>query len=155
MDDKVKKIDEPMTMVRLHQDTREKLKHVGNKGETYNEIMLRVLEENAAMAMREEENADELAACEERLGRLERIRKYSDETLKKLIVEAEAQLEEDREHREGRYYHSVKHWENDTVDELIWCISSMDLSVPERTVLSVLIDKELAEDELRLRTNLR
>lgn len=41
--------------------------------------------------------------------------------------------------------------ESDTLEQLIWGIEEMSLSVYELTVLGVLIDKKLVETELRRR----
>ena len=36
------KVKEPMTIIRVNKETREKLKYVGKKGETYDEIISRL-----------------------------------------------------------------------------------------------------------------
>jgi predicted DNA-binding protein len=45
---KTPKDKEQMTMIRLSQETREKLKYVGKKGETYDQIISRLFYEHLA-----------------------------------------------------------------------------------------------------------
>lgn len=140
-----KKVKEPMTMIRLSQETREKLKYVGKKGESYDEIISRLF-----YAYLTDEQGHKNTSEYEQQRLLRRIKSRTDEELNKLIADADALIEGFRERGE-RWENVVQTHESDTLEQLIWGIEEMSLSVYELTVLSVLIDKKLVETELRRR----
>ena len=70
----------------------------------------------------------------------------SDDELQKLLTDCIARIEEYKGHGEGRFYNSVQGWGNSTLDELVFCDTELALSLPERAVLDVLINKKIAED---------
>jgi hypothetical protein len=143
--------DEPVTMIRLSRKTRDMLKAYGNKGESYDQVIVRMLEERGSLLRSEDSLRDEVTACREHIELLERARTSSDEQLRALIADADARIEEYKGHGEGRFYDSVLGWENDSLDVLLWSEASLSLSTPERAVLTVLINKRLAEYELQQR----
>ena len=140
-----KKVKEPMTMIRVRQETREKLKYVGKKGESYDEIMSRLF-----YAYLTDEQGHKNTSEYEQQRLLRRIKSRTDEELNKLIADADALIEGFRERGE-RWENVVQTHESDTLEQLIWGIGEMSLSVYELTVLGVLIDKKLVETELRRR----
>lgn len=140
-----KKVKEPMTMIRVRQETREKLKYVGKKGESYDEIISRLF-----YAYLTDEQGHKNTSEYEQQRLLRRIKSRTDEELNKLIADADALIEGFRERGE-RWENVVQTHESDTLEQLIWGIEEMSLSVYELTVLSVLIDKKLVETELRRR----
>jgi hypothetical protein len=140
-----KKVKEPMTMIRVRQETREKLKYVGKKGESYDEIISRLF-----YAYLTDEQGHKNTSEYEQQRLLRRIKSRTDEELNKLIADADALIEGFRERGE-RWENVVQTHESDTLEQLIWGIEEMSLSVYELTVLGVLIDKKLVETELRRR----
>jgi hypothetical protein len=140
-----KKVKEPMTMIRVRQETREKLKYVGKKGESYDEIISRLF-----YAYLTDEQGHKNTSEYEQQRLLRRIKSRTDEELNKLIADADALIEGFRERGE-RWENVVQTHESDTLEQLIWGIGEMSLSVYELTVLGVLIDKKLVETELRRR----
>jgi len=137
-----KKVKEPMTMIRVRQETREKLKYVGKKGESYDEIISRLF-----YAYLTDEQGHKNTSEYEQQRLLRRIKSRTDEELNKLIADADALIEGFRERGE-RWENVVQTHESDTLEQLIWGIEEMSLSVYELTVLGVLIDKKLVETEL-------
>ena len=137
-----KKVKEPMTMIRVRQETREKLKYVGKKGESYDEIISRLF-----YAYLTDEQGHKNTSEYEQQRLLRRIKSRTDEELNKLIADADALIEGFRERGE-RWENVVQTHESDTLEQLIWGIGEMSLSVYELTVLGVLIDKKLVETEL-------
>lgn len=142
-----KKVKEPMTMIRVRQETREKLKYVGKKGESYDEIISRLF-----YAYLTDEQGHKNTSEYEQQRLLRRIKSRTDEELNKLIADADALIEGFRERGE-RWENVVQTHESDTLEQLIWGIGEMSLSVYELTVLGVLIDKKLVETELRRRAS--
>lgn len=142
-----KKVKEPMTMIRVRQETREKLKYVGKKGESYDEIISRLF-----YAYLTDEQGHKNTSEYEQQRLLRRIKSRTDEELNKLIADADALIEGFRERGE-RWENVVQTHESDTLEQLIWGIEEMSLSVYELTVLGVLIDKKLVETELRRRAS--
>ena len=142
-----KKVKEPMTMIRVRQETREKLKYVGKKGESYDEIISRLF-----YAYLTDEQGHKNTSEYEQQRLLRRIKSRTDEELNKLIADADALIEGFRERGE-RWENVVQTHESDTLEQLIWGIEEMSLFVNELTVLGVLIDKKLVETELRRRAS--
>lgn len=140
-----KKVKEPMTMIRVRQETREKLKYVGKKGESYDEIISRLF-----YAYLTDEQGHKNTSEYEQQRLLRRIKSRTDEELNKLIADADALIEGFRERGE-RWENVVQTHESDTLEQLIWGIEEMSLSVYELKVLGVLIDKKLVETDLRRR----
>ncbi|MCJ7638520.1 MAG: hypothetical protein MUO70_01305 [Euryarchaeota archaeon] len=68
------------------------------------------------------------------------------------LADADALIEGFRGRGE-RWENVVQTHESDTLEQLIWGIEEMSLSVYELTVLGVLIDKKLVETELRRRAS--
>jgi len=132
-------------MIRVRQETREKLKYVGKKGESYDEIISRLF-----YAYLTDEQGHKNTSEYEQQRLLRRIKSRTDEELNKLIADADALIEGFRERGE-RWENVVQTHESDTLEQLIWGIEEMSLSVYELTVLGVLIDKKLVETELRRR----
>jgi hypothetical protein len=136
------KVKAPMTMIRIRQETREKLKYVGKKGESYDEIISRLF----YVYLTDEQGNNNTAEYEQQ--RLLRgVKSRTDEELQKLIADADALIKDFRGRGE-RWENVLQTHENDTLEQLIWCIEEMSLSVVELKVLGVLIDKKLAETEL-------
>ena len=129
-------------MIRVRQETREKLKYVGKKGESYDEIISRLF-----YAYLTDEQGHKNTSEYEQQRLLRRIKSRTDEELNKLIADADALIEGFRERGE-RWENVVQTHESDTLEQLIWGIGEMSLSVYELTVLGVLIDKKLVETEL-------
>ena len=133
-------------MIRLSQETREKLKYVGKKGETYDQIISRLFYEH----LTDEKGYKNTSEYEQQ--RLLRVAKTrTDEELQQLIVDADANIEEFRGRAE-RWKEAVEAWENEPLDVLIYCNEDGGKSAYEWTILGALIDKKLAEVELRRRT---
>lgn len=143
--DKAPKVKEPMTMIRLSQETREKLKYVGKKGETYDEVISRLFYTYLA----DDQGNNNTSEYEhQRLLRVAKTR--TDEQLQELIADSDATVEEYRGHG-GRHEGWVQTYENQTLEQLVWGIVELSLSPGEGWLIDALIDKKLAETELRRR----
>jgi hypothetical protein len=142
---KTPKDKEQMTMIRLSQETREKLKYVGKKGETYDQIISRLFYEHLA------DDQGQNNTSEYETHRLLRVAKTrTDEQLRELIADSDAIVEEYRGHG-GRHEGWVQTYENQTLEQLVSGIVELSLSPGEGWLIDALIDKRLAETELRQR----
>ncbi len=142
------KVKEPMTMIRVHQETREKLEYVRKMGETYDEIISRLF---YAYLADDQGNKNTSAYEKQRL--LRWVKSETDEQLQEVIADADAHIEKYKERGAGRYYDSIQAWANDPLDALLWCLEETSLSLPEMAALGVLIHKKIAEIELRRRSS--
>ena len=143
---KTPKDKEQMTMIRLSQETREKLKYVGKKGETYDQIISRLFYEH----LFDDEHGNNNTSEYEQQRLLRKAKRSTDEELHQLIVDCDASLEKIRSKGED-CEREVQACENDTLEQLINHSIEMSVGPYEGLVVGILIDKKLAETELRRR----
>lgn len=142
------KVKEPMTIIRVNKETREKLKYVGKKGETYDEIISRLF-----YAYLADDQGNKNTSDYEKQRLLRWAKSKTNEQLQEVIANADAHIEKYKERGEGHYFDSVQAWANDPLDALLCCLGGTSLSLPEMAALGVLVHKKIAEIELRRRSS--